>query len=113
MIIKISSVVLYGDSQPDFNKLLTKGWVHPLGIRDLLLERSLVKEFGSLQFQIVKHEFMSNNRRALYKTYTEVYVHHASDDEILLKGHGTPFSISELFAEHRGNKTLGELSHGK
>ena len=100
MTIKISSMVLYGDSQPDFGKLIANGWEHPLGIRELPLERSLVKEFGNLRFQIVKHEFMSNNLRALYNTYTEIYVHHSSDseDKPILKGEGTPFSISELFA---------------
>jgi hypothetical protein len=98
MTIRISSVVLYGDSQPDSGKLLSKGWGHPLGIHDEPLERSLVKSFGNLRFQVVRHDHLSS--RAQYPTYTEIYVSHVSDDEDkpILKGHGTPFSISELFA---------------
>ena len=98
MTIKISSIVLYGDSQPDFDKLLAKGWEHPLGIHNESMERSLVKEFGSLKFQIVRHDHVI--RRAQYPTYTEIYVHSTFDGEnmVLLKGEGTPFSIAELFA---------------
>jgi hypothetical protein len=92
----LSSVVLYRDSQPDFDKLLAKGWKHPLGIRDEPLERSLVKEFNGLCFQIVRHEFQHTATK--YQTYTEVYVHSASDDEDkpTLKGDGTPFSVFDL-----------------
>jgi len=99
MTIGISSIVLYGDSQPDFDNLRAKGWEHPLGLRDEWLENSLVKQSGDLRFQIVRHEFGSI-RKANWEIYTEIYVHHVSNDENkpILKGHGTPFTTEDILA---------------
>lgn len=99
MALRISSIVLYGDSQPDFDRLIAKGWQHPFGLRSEVLERSLGKSFGNLNFQIVRHGFTSSHR-AEYETYTEIYVHRASDDEDkpILKGHGESFTTEEMLA---------------
>lgn len=100
MALMISSIVLHGSSQPDFNMLRAKGWEYPDGLRGETLERVLVKSSGELRFQIVRHEFGRQHSTAEYETYTEIYMHHSSDDENkpLLKGHGTPFSTEEMLA---------------
>ena len=99
MALMISTVVLHGSSQPDFNMLRAKGWEHPDGLRGEVLERSLVKSSGNIEFQIVKREF-GRHQDVEYGTYTEIYIHHASDDENspILKGHGTPFTTEEMLA---------------
>ncbi len=76
-MLKISTVVLYGDSQPDFTRLKARGWVNPLGLHDEPLGQSLTKSYGSLQFQVVQHGHKSP--RAVFRTYTEIYLHHASE----------------------------------
>lgn len=97
MTIQLSSAVLYGDSQPDFSILLSKGWGHPLGLGDEPLLGSLIKTFGRLRFQIVRHEYHS--LKAKWPTYTEIYVHDtAEEDMTTLKGHNTPFSTANLLA---------------
>ena len=96
MALMISSIVLHGGSQPDFNMLMVKGWEHPSGLQGESLERSLLKSYGDLRFQIVRHNF--GQHRAEYETYTEIYVHHADDDENkpILKGHGAAFTTEEM-----------------
>jgi len=98
MALMISSIVLHGGSQPSFDKLLAKGWEHPTWLGEPL-ERSLLKSLGDLRFQIVRHKF-NHTHRVECETYTEIYIHHADDDEDkpILKGHGTPFTTEEMLA---------------
>jgi len=54
--MQLSSLVFHLESVPDFNKLIVKGWIHPLGLRDEELKDSLVKTFGQYQLQIINHK---------------------------------------------------------
>lgn len=92
----ISSIVLYGLTQPDFEKLKDKGWINPLGLRDEPLEKSLTKTFCELEFHICKHNFIHSKCNG--ETYTEIFLSHPSMEynKPLLKGDGTPFTMEDI-----------------
>ena len=90
MTIKIGSITLYKDRQPDPTILLANGWVHPYN-----LDKSFSKRFGIFEVQIVIDNF--TNPKATVPTYTTIYAHHINDaGEILLKGYGTAFSTKDV-----------------
>jgi hypothetical protein len=96
--IRLSSVVLDGRDQPDFEKLKARGWVNPLGIRDEPLEHSLSKTFRGLVVHLHQHNF-GGHQPTRYPTYTEIGVYSEHDDMFhkpTLKGEGSPFSFYDL-----------------
>ena len=100
--MELSTVVFHIGSQPDFEKLSEKGWIHPKGIREEIIPSMLVKDFGDYQISIV-HHFPTRDF-----SYTEAFIHSRPDRPAMGKGEGKGMSlevasdlIKELYKEVR------------
>lgn len=79
--MELSTVTFHMDSQPNFDKLKTGGWYHPLGLSDEELKDSLVKEFGDYEIQVV------HTASGIW-VHTEAYIHARADKLVMKKGEG-------------------------
>ncbi len=80
--MELSTIVFHMNSQPDFGKLKERGWCHPLGLRDEPMLRSLIKDFGNYQIQIV-HHFPTKEF-----SYTEAFLYSKPERSAMMKGEG-------------------------
>jgi len=98
--MQLSSLTLYNSNTISFEVLKQLGWVHPLGLHNDPLERSLVKSYHNLQFQIVLH-IPVDHYAGLRCEETEcgwygVFVHDKRDPAIVRKSEGLPFSTTDI-----------------
>ena len=102
ILTSLTTFVFALNKRPDFSTLKERGWTHPVGIRDEVLENSLVKDFGEFQIQIVRHKGRWD--------HTEAYIHERIPfTTIQKKGEGKEMTkeaaislISSLYDELEG-----------
>ena len=92
--MQLSSLVFHLESVPDFNKLIVKGWIHPLGLRDEELKDSLVKTFGQYQLQIINHKVRDWKWTEAY-IYIYIYIYSPSN-KIQKKSEGKGMSLETV-----------------
>ncbi len=98
--MQLSSLTLHTSTPISFESLERLGWVHPLGLHNDPLERSLVKSYHNLQFQIVLHipvdHYAGLRCEETECGWYEVFVHDKRDPAICRKSEGLPFSTMDI-----------------
>ena len=88
--MRINYLVLTETEEPSFNRLKEIGWKHPIGLHGEELVKSLIKEYSSFTFQIVRHQTGEHS-------YMEIFVGDSEDyGQVRLKGKGSSFVLRDI-----------------
>ena len=93
--MRITSIDLHEDGQPDFDILKERGWEHPTDLQNKEMPDCLTKEVDKMVFQIIQASFQPSRDAA---TYTRIFIHYADEGfwkKPRLVGKGTPFEEGE------------------
>lgn len=98
-MLTISYLGLYSDPLLDFDKLKVKGWVHPLGLREEVLEECLTKVFYNVESTVSLTVSIHSHTHGEGE-YQEIFVYPQAElyTKPKLKGRGEHFSTARAIA---------------